>query len=40
VIRGGSWNAGPEFLRTSFRDWNYAVYRDNYFGFRLAQGPP
>jgi len=37
VIRGGSWNDGPGYLRSASRDRWTPVNRDNYLGFRLAQ---
>lgn len=37
AIRGGSWNNGPEDLRSSIRDWNNAGKRLDFIGFRLAQ---
>jgi hypothetical protein len=40
VIRGGSWFGEPVYLRSSFRSWITAVYRDINIGFRLAQGTP
>jgi formylglycine-generating enzyme required for sulfatase activity len=36
VIRGGSWG-GPGSLRTSYRNWGYADFRNGGIGFRLAQ---
>jgi formylglycine-generating enzyme required for sulfatase activity len=37
VMRGGSWNNAPEFLRASGRSWYFPGGRFNYVGFRLAQ---
>lgn len=37
VVRGGSWNFRPEFLRSANRNRNDADNRDNNLGFRLAQ---
>jgi len=37
VVRGGSWNFGPENLRVSDRNWNLPDIRFNDIGFRLAQ---
>jgi formylglycine-generating enzyme required for sulfatase activity len=37
VLRGGSWDDSPEFLRASFRLRNYADFRYDFIGFRLAQ---
>jgi formylglycine-generating enzyme required for sulfatase activity len=39
VVRGGSWDDGPEFLRSAFRTRYGAVYRLYDLGFRLAQDP-
>ncbi|MBW2062577.1 MAG: formylglycine-generating enzyme family protein [Deltaproteobacteria bacterium] len=36
VVRGGSWNSDPYFLRCGFRDWHLPVHRDHDIGFRLA----
>jgi formylglycine-generating enzyme required for sulfatase activity len=40
VIRGGSWNLIPEFLRASNRTRNFADDRSYILGFRLAQDLP
>ena len=40
VIRGGSWYNNPVNLRSSFRDWTNAGYRNFGIGFRLAQDLP
>jgi formylglycine-generating enzyme required for sulfatase activity len=40
VLRGGSWNNGPEFLRAASRGWNGAADRGNDIGFRLARTLP
>ena len=40
VIRGGSWNDGSEFLRTSNRFRYFRNIRGNDIGFRLAQDTP
>ncbi|MEP7153155.1 MAG: formylglycine-generating enzyme family protein, partial [Nitrospira sp.] len=40
VIRGGSWNDGPEDLCVSARFSYSAVYELGYVGFRLAQDLP
>ena len=40
VIRGGSWDNGPGFLRSSIRDRSSADNRGNGIGFRLAQDLP
>jgi formylglycine-generating enzyme required for sulfatase activity len=37
VVRGGSWDNGPENLRSALRSWNLADFRNTYIGFRLAQ---
>jgi hypothetical protein len=37
VLRGGSWDVGPQYLRSSFRDWDRPDVRSNYFGFRCAR---
>jgi formylglycine-generating enzyme required for sulfatase activity/uncharacterized caspase-like protein len=37
VMRGGSWNAAPEFIRAGFRDENDAALRYSGFGFRVAR---
>jgi formylglycine-generating enzyme required for sulfatase activity len=40
VIRGGSWNYRPGYLRSSLRFRLSADVRHNYIGCRLAQGTP
>lgn len=37
VLRGGSWNDVPDYVRSAFRDWSDATDRDFNVGFRLAQ---
>ena len=37
VLRGGSWNSGPEFLRSAFRSWFSTSGRGNSLGFRLLK---
>ncbi len=37
VLRGGSWDYGPGFLRSAFRNRNVPSNRDGNFGFRLAR---
>jgi formylglycine-generating enzyme required for sulfatase activity len=37
VLRGGSWDDIPVFLRASLRDGGSAVNRDSDLGFRLVQ---
>jgi iron(II)-dependent oxidoreductase len=40
VVRGGSWNLNPVYLRASFR-YNYSPDgRGNLLGFRCARGLP
>lgn len=36
VVRGGSWNYGPGYLRAAFRYLNPPPDRNHYFGFRLV----
>ena len=36
VLRGGSWQHNPEFLRTYFIGRNYPEYRYSTFGFRVV----
>lgn len=38
VIRGGSWNNGPSFLRTTARSGNYPGIGDDTVGFRCVRG--
>jgi formylglycine-generating enzyme required for sulfatase activity len=38
VVRGGSWNNIPTFLRSAVRDRNGRANRYNSYGFRLIQG--
>lgn len=41
VVRGGSWDGAPGFLRTSFRNWFNTGTRLHFFlGFRLVQDIP
>jgi formylglycine-generating enzyme required for sulfatase activity len=40
VVRGGSWDNGPEYLRTSYHVRFRAVFRDGHLGFRLVQDIP
>jgi formylglycine-generating enzyme required for sulfatase activity len=40
VLRGGSWDFGPEVLRISYRLWSDADNRGNDLGFRLVQDIP
>jgi len=37
VLRGGSWNDGPQFLRAASRSRLYADIRLAYYGFRVAR---
>ena len=37
VLRGGSWNNEPWYLRSAFRIGYYSTYRQNYIGFRIAR---
>jgi formylglycine-generating enzyme required for sulfatase activity len=37
VLRGGSWNGVPEFLRSANRFWSDTDYRNISIGFRLAR---
>lgn len=39
VIRGGSWNYGAEYARSSYRGWSPAVNRLDHLGFRCALSP-
>ncbi len=37
VLRGGSWNYDPDYLRSALRSWLQAGYRNDLNGFRLAR---
>ena len=37
VVRGGSWNFNPQFLRSAYRLGISAVFRNYYFGFRVGR---
>ena len=37
VLRGGSWNYGPRWVRSAYRSMGGAGDRDSYLGFRLVQ---
>jgi formylglycine-generating enzyme required for sulfatase activity len=37
VLRGGSWNLSPGFLRAASRYWYFPDYRGNIFGFQLGR---
>ncbi len=39
VIRGGSWNSDPQFLRTASRYANWPTVQDDNNGFRCAKTP-
>jgi formylglycine-generating enzyme required for sulfatase activity len=36
VLRGGSWNNGPGYVRAAVRDTGGAVNRDAFNGFRVV----
>jgi hypothetical protein len=40
VLRGGSWDSTPDYLRSATRIWSTADGRDYNIGFRLAQDLP
>ena len=40
VVRGGSWNESPQFVRAAFRSRGATAYRVFYYGFRLARTAP
>ncbi len=40
VLRGGSWFDTPNGVRSAFRDWSSAAFRDSDVGFRLARTFP
>jgi formylglycine-generating enzyme required for sulfatase activity len=40
VLRGGSWDSTPNFLRTALRYSHFPGYRSNSFGFRCAREAP
>lgn len=40
VLRGGSWNVMPRYLRSTLRDGNTADTRVSNYGFRLARSLP
>ena len=40
VWRGGSWNDGPDELRSAVRNWGTSDYRYFSYGFRLARTVP
>jgi formylglycine-generating enzyme required for sulfatase activity len=37
VLRGGSWNINPGYLRAAYRNWYSSGYRDSNVGFRLGR---
>ena len=37
VVRGGSWDHVPQFLRSANRDWVTTVIRDINLGFRVGR---
>jgi len=37
VLRGGSWATRPGVIRNSFRNWDYAIRRQIFSGFRCAR---
>jgi len=37
VLRGGSWATHPSAVRTTFRNWDYAIRRQLFCGFRCAR---
>jgi formylglycine-generating enzyme required for sulfatase activity len=37
VIRGGSWNDHPLFLRSAYRLWSYSDNRNVIMGFRVGR---
>ena len=37
VLRGGSWNSDPIYLRVAFRRWNKPSFTSENFGFRCAK---
>jgi formylglycine-generating enzyme required for sulfatase activity len=40
VLRGGSWNYGPQGARVAYRGWFGSSFRSNRYGFRLARTLP
>jgi len=36
ILRGGSWSAYAQYLRSAYRRWNPPTYRSGSFGFRLV----
>ena len=40
VVRGGAWNSGPSYLRSSMRDLKQPHHRDYALGFRILRELP
>jgi formylglycine-generating enzyme required for sulfatase activity len=40
VLRGGSWDYKPQYVRAAFRNVSEPAYRGNSSGFRLARTLP
>jgi formylglycine-generating enzyme required for sulfatase activity len=40
ILRGGCWDGGPDYLRSSSRDYTFASTRDDIHGFRLLRTAP
>jgi formylglycine-generating enzyme required for sulfatase activity len=40
LVRGGSWNDGPGFCRSAYRDINGSAYSNGSFGFRIVCSAP
>lgn len=40
VLRGGSWDLAPVYVRSALRTWDSPSDRDVFFGFRCAQDAP
>ncbi|MGK7911222.1 MAG: SUMF1/EgtB/PvdO family nonheme iron enzyme [Synechococcus sp.] len=39
VLRGGSWDYGPQDCRSACRSWDFPGYRYRFYGFRVACSP-
>nr|WP_294503259.1 SUMF1/EgtB/PvdO family nonheme iron enzyme [uncultured Rhodopila sp.] len=37
VVRGGSWEDNPSFVRAGYRNWNVTGIRNSVTGFRVAR---
>ena len=37
LLRGGSWNADPRYLRSANRNWGSSDYRSGSLGFRVGR---